>query len=158
MLPKPGTYALILLSRSEEDIQVGRLGRLQVKPGFYVYVGSAFGPGGVKARISHHKNISNHPRWHIDYLRAVTCLHGICYTYDSVRREHQWAEIFAHSRKASTPLGGFGSSDCSCKSHLTYYYSHPSLKSFSRKIHTRYNDHETVHMKKIFGSAKTHEK
>ncbi len=158
MLPKPGTYALIFLSRSEEDIQVGRLGRLKVKPGFYVYVGSAFGPGGLKARISHHKNISNHPRWHIDYLRAVTCLHGIWYTYDSVRREHHWAETFAHSRNASTPLGGFGSSDCSCKSHLTYYYSYPSLKSFSRKIHVQYYDHEKVHMKKTFGSAKTHEK
>ena len=158
MLPKPGTYALILLASSEEDIRVGRLGLLQVKPGFYVYVGSAFGPGGVNARISHHKNISNHPRWHIDYLRAVTVIQEIWYTYDSVRREHQWAEIFARSRKASTPLGGFGSSDCRCKSHLTYYYSHPSIKSFSRKIHAQYYDHETVHMKKTIGSAKTHEK
>ena len=158
MLPKPGTYALILLASSEEDIRVGRLGLLQVKPGFYVYVGSAFGPGGVKARISHHKNISNHPRWHIDYLRAVTVIQEIWYTYDSVCREHQWAEILAGSRKALTPLGGFGSSDCGCESHLIFYHSHPSIKIFSRKIHAQYCDHETVHMKIPFGSTKTHEK
>jgi Uri superfamily endonuclease len=158
MLPKSGTYALILLSRSEEDIQVGRLGRLQVKPGFYVYVGSAFGPGGVIARVSHHMNISSHPRWHIDYLRAVTLIQGIWYTFDSVCREHQWAETLARSRKASTPLRGFGSSDCRCKSHLTFYHFRPSIKTFSRKIYAQYHDHETVHMKKPFGSAKTHEK
>jgi len=154
MLPKSGTYALILWSRSEKDIQVGRLGRLQLKPGFYVYVGSAFGPGGLKARISHHRNISNRPRWHIDYLRAVTCLQGVWYTYDSVCREHHWTEVFARSKKATTPLGGFGSSDCSCKSHLTFYHSHPSVKSFSRKIHTRFCDHERVHIDKTLRPIK----
>ena len=154
MLPKPGTYALILLSRSEEDIEVGRLGRLQLKPGFYVYVGSAFGPGGLKARISHHGNITERPRWHVDYLRAVTHPQGVWYAYDSVCREHQWAEVLARAKKASTPLEGFGSSDCSCISHLIFYHARPSGKSFSRKIHSQNCDHERVHVEKTLWSRK----
>jgi Uri superfamily endonuclease len=28
---------------------------LQLQRGFYVYVGSALGPGGVRARVAHHQ-------------------------------------------------------------------------------------------------------
>ena len=154
MLAKPGTYALILHSPSAEVIRVGKLGQLQIQSGFYIYVGSAFGPGGLRARISHHRHISNHPRWHIDYLRAVTCLQGIWYTYDSIRREHQWAEVFVCSKRASIPFGGFGSSDCRCQAHLTYYQSQPSFKSFSRKIHARYRDHGKIYFDKSSGPSK----
>ena len=41
----PGTYALVLRFSSGLEIVVGRLGVLAVQPGFYVYVGSALGPG-----------------------------------------------------------------------------------------------------------------
>ena len=41
---KPGSYALILSTSTEAVIRVGRLGNLQLQPGFYVYVGSALGP------------------------------------------------------------------------------------------------------------------
>jgi len=153
MLSKPGTYALVLLSHSEKDIQVGRLGRLQLRPGFYVYVGSAFGPGGLKSRISHHENITNQPRWHIDYLRAMTDPQEVWFTYDSFRREHQWAEILARGRRASTPLEGFGSSDCGCKSHLIFFHNRPSGKFFSGKIHAQCRDHKRVHIEKNLGSG-----
>ena len=146
MLPKSGTYAIILLSCTQDVIQVGRLGALQLKPGFYIYIGSAFGPGGLRARISHHKSISKRPRWHVDYLRALTCLQGVWYTYDSLHREHQWAEVFERMRTASMPLGGFGSSDCNCKSHLFFYKARPSGKSFSRRIHSKFCDHDRVHI------------
>ena len=146
MLPKPGTYALILKSGSRDVIQVGRLGPLQLKPGFYTYVGSAFGPGGLKARISHHRRVSKHHRWHVDYLRAVTRLHGVWYTYDSILREHQWAEAMLHMKDTSIPVEGFGSSDCSCPSHLTFNHSLPSGTSFSTKIHAAFLNHDRVYV------------
>ena len=46
----PGTYALMLQADRRQTVQVGRLGQLAVEPGCYVYVGSALGPGGVRAR------------------------------------------------------------------------------------------------------------
>jgi len=57
----PGTYALILQVECRQDIQVGRLGQLSARPDFYVYIGSAFGPGEVRAPVRHHVKISERP-------------------------------------------------------------------------------------------------
>jgi hypothetical protein len=51
---RPGTYALIFTTDADLEIQVGRLGQLHVRPGVYVYVGSAHGPGGLAARVLRH--------------------------------------------------------------------------------------------------------
>lgn len=75
-----GTYALILSSATDCLLQIGRLGQLHVQPGFYVYVGSAFGPGGVRARVWHHQRSSARPHWHVDYLRRTARLVEVWYT------------------------------------------------------------------------------
>ena len=75
--PKPGTYALVLSCASTARIQVGRLGMMQLQRGYYVYLGSALGPGGLRARIAHHQKPSPHPHWHIDFLRPHTVIHSM---------------------------------------------------------------------------------
>jgi Uri superfamily endonuclease len=52
-------------------LSVGRLGEFDLVPGFYAYVGSAFGLGGLRARIGHHPESTAEPHWHIDYLLKV---------------------------------------------------------------------------------------
>ena len=141
MQPTPGTYTLILSSTVKKPVKIGKLGTLFLKPGFYVYIGSAFGPGGLKARISHHLKNSSRPHWHIDYVGPTLRLYQIWYTYDLTRREHQWADVHAGTRGASIPLPGFGSSDCGCPSHLFFYQSPPSGNRFRRKIKSRIGDH-----------------
>jgi hypothetical protein len=79
--PKPGTYVLILSCASNARIQIGRLGTMQLKRGYYVYLGSALGPGGIRARIAHHQKLSARPHWHVDYLRAHTRLHSVWLSY-----------------------------------------------------------------------------
>ena len=59
--PKPGTYALVLSCSADFDIQIGRLGTMRLQPGYYVYLGSALGPGGLRARIAHHQKPSLRP-------------------------------------------------------------------------------------------------
>jgi len=71
MQAQPGTYALVMRCSSDQQVEVGKLGSLRLQSGFYVYVGSAFGPGGLKARIAHHVKISERPHWHIDYLHPA---------------------------------------------------------------------------------------
>src|SRR5208337_915533 len=88
---RPGTYVLVLSSRSTDLIQIGKLGALQLQLGFYVYVGSALGPGGLRARLAHHLKPSRRPHWHLDYLRAHTRVEEICYRHDARRLEHIWA-------------------------------------------------------------------
>jgi Uri superfamily endonuclease len=137
----PGTYTLVLSSSVEKPVNIGKLGTLFLKPGFYVYIGSAFGPGGLKARIKHHFSYSTRPHWHLDYLRPALSVCEIWYTYDQTRREHQWAAIHSQTRGSILPLPGFGSSDCRCLSHLLFYKSKPSGNHFRRKIRAEFNDH-----------------
>jgi hypothetical protein len=67
----PGTYALILALQSSTELQVGCLGRIRFHAPFYLYFGSAFGPGGLQARIEHHLQPARRAHWHIDYLRQA---------------------------------------------------------------------------------------
>jgi Uri superfamily endonuclease len=124
--PKPGTYALILSCASNASIQVGRLGTMQLQRGYYVYMGSALGPGGLRARIAHHQKLSTRPHWHIDYLRAHTRLRSVWLWYDGRRHEHEWARAMQKAQDATIPLMGFGASDCSCLSHLYFLQRHPT--------------------------------
>ena len=132
--PKPGTYALVLRAKSGRSIRIGRLGTLEIRPGFYLYVGSAFGPGGVQARLRHHLKRSTRPHWHIDYLRPATQLVEVWHSHEEAIREHAWAEAIRGMRSASTPLPGFGSSDCRCPSHLSFHSERPSRQSLRRAL------------------------
>ena len=49
-----GTYVLIASLAQMKRLEIGSLGRQDIVPGFYLYVGSAFGAGGLRARIGHH--------------------------------------------------------------------------------------------------------
>jgi Uri superfamily endonuclease len=141
---QPGTYALLLSSSATCPLQIGRLGQCCVRPGFYVYVGSACGPGGVRARVSHHQKPAIRPHWHIDYLRTVTRLEDIWYVYGAVRWEHVWADIVQHLCGASVPLRRFGASDCTCASHLYFFPRRPSWHAFCRKVQHVYRDHPLI--------------
>jgi Uri superfamily endonuclease len=145
----PGTYALALKSSSNSKIEVGRLGSLRLQNGFYVYVGSAFGPGGLNARIAHHMKISERPHWHIDYLRPALDLTEIWFTYDPRHREHQWAGVLANFRHPTIPISGFGASDCHCKSHLYLIRSKPSLRRFRDKLRANLNRHGRIFAHKL---------
>src|SRR5664280_171056 len=114
--------------------QRGRLGALRLRSGFYVYVGSALGPGGVRARRAHHRKLSRRPHWHIDYLRAHTRVEEIWYCLDTRRLEHIWAEHIRLTEGASVPLVGFGSTDCRCESHLFFFERRPSRERFRQVL------------------------
>jgi len=133
MKPEGGAYALILFCPRDKLVQIGKLGPLELRRGFYVYVGSAQGPGGVRARVAHHQKVSQRPHWHIDYLRLHARLDRIWYSHDKVRREHQWARFIHALRGASVPMAGFGSSDCKCKTHLFFFTRRPSFGEFRQR-------------------------
>jgi Uri superfamily endonuclease len=131
---QPGTYALVLASTKAATIRVGKLGSLQLQPGFYVYIGSAHGPGGLQARLAHHLERTDRPHWHVDYLRAHTNPEEVWFCYDRTPWEHRWARCLGLQRGASVPLAGFGSSDCTCESHLFFFGSRPSRAAFARSV------------------------
>ncbi len=64
----PGSYVLVFEMEQPLSLEVGRLGAVNLAPGRYVYFGSAWGPGGLRARIRRHVRPDKLPHWHIDYL------------------------------------------------------------------------------------------
>ncbi len=133
MEAKPGTYALVFQSDLNRSVQIGKRGALAIVPGVYVYVGSAFGPGGLRARVGRHLMKNKKRRWHIDYLRSEIEPVEVWFTYHPQKQEHRWASTLASMRTASIPLPGFGSSDCECKSHLFHFKRPPSFASFKKR-------------------------
>ncbi|HDO20376.1 MAG TPA: DUF123 domain-containing protein, partial [Candidatus Bathyarchaeota archaeon] len=83
--------------------------------GIYVYVGSA--QNSLEKRIARHFRKKKKKFWHIDYLlenenvKIITVLYKI-----APRREE--CRIAKEINNIGSPIKGFGSSDCKCKSHL----------------------------------------
>lgn len=136
LIAQPGTYALVLTTAAGAVVQIGKVGTLRLQPGFYVYVGSAFGPGGLVARIRHHQRIAVRPHWHIDYLRMVCDLAEIWFAADTARREHVWAKALAKLPRAAVPMPGFGSSDCDRETHLFCFSRKPCFAAFRQRVRT----------------------
>ncbi len=148
----PGTYVLVLEVREPARIRAGRLGELEVRPGWYLYIGSAFGPGGVAARCRHHRRTAIRPHWHIDYLRAVSELREIWFSCDSAKREHTWSRLIGEETGATRPFPGFGASDCDCGSHLFCFPKPPSFQEFRRRIQDALPGHGPLRRTAIEGA------
>lgn len=124
---KPGTYILVLYVASNRELQVGKLGVLQVKPGYYLYLGSAFGPGGLKARLTRHARMNKKRHWHIDYLIPSQKMREVWFTEYPRKVEHLLAGAISSQPDIEIPLSGFGASDCACDAHLFFRRKEPAL-------------------------------
>ncbi|MEM2878411.1 MAG: GIY-YIG nuclease family protein [Candidatus Hadarchaeales archaeon] len=111
-----GTYAIILHVPYDISLSVGELGRVDFGAGYYAYIGSAL--GGLEARVSRHLKSEKKLHWHIDHLmlhaRAVDVVAAEC-------EEKKECEVAGNLAKGLKGVKGFGSSDCSCASHLFYH-------------------------------------
>lgn len=129
----PGTYLLLLRLEEDREIETGRLGNLFFPRGYYLYVGSARGPGGLRARLARHRGKAKHLRWHIDYLRCHANLIEIWAVESHERLECLWAQQLAQLSPAR-PIREFGSSDCRCPSHLFHFPERPSPRRFTDSL------------------------
>jgi Uri superfamily endonuclease len=129
-----GTYVLILHLPHPATVDVGRLGSFQFPGGWYAYVGSARGPGGLAARISRHRRPSKPLHWHVDYLRVRAHPVAVWYAVGDQKRECAWAETLSRLPGASTPAPRFGASDCRCPTHLIYFDAPPELPLFAQAV------------------------
>ncbi len=129
----PGTYALILHLAQARAIQVGRLGMFRFPAGFYAYLGSAYGPGGLRARLGRHLADEKRLHWHIDYLRQAAPVTAL-WLVERQRQECTWAQALATLPGARQPVPGFGASDCACPSHLIHFPEPPALADLRQRV------------------------
>jgi len=111
-----GAYALTFRLDGPVTLPISRLNNPVLAAGIYVYAGSAFGPGGIRARVSRHLRANKKPHWHIDHLSACAACVEVK-IYPGGRECALVADMLATG--ADVPVPGFGSSDCrDCAAHL----------------------------------------
>ncbi len=133
-----GQYVLLLHLPHAERLTVGKLGTFDFLAGWYAYVGSAFGSGGLLGRIKHHLRPVERPHWHIDYLRRVALIKEIWLSPDSERHEQEWVELILAIPGATILIDGFGASDSFWESHLIYFDVRPALEDFVVGVRARF--------------------
>lgn len=122
-----GGYLLILELEEEIRLSAGHLGEIDFPAGYYCYVGSAM--KNLTERMSRHLRKRKNFRWHIDYLRDRTLILACLPVRSAGPLECDMARAMEDIADDSVP--GFGSSDCSCPSHLFRFSTNPlKLTSF----------------------------
>jgi sugar fermentation stimulation protein A len=120
-----GNYLIILELPQAAEAEVGSLGTLRFKAGWYVYAGSAM--KNLRSRIARHqRKIRKQKHWHLDYLTpfAKTPIKALpILSYRNLECDLT-RELLALGGK---PVAGFGSSDCKnkCPAHLCYFGTSP---------------------------------
>jgi len=119
-----GVYALIFRN-FPCSLPIGSLGEIHFRRGWHIYVGSAGGPGGF-ARVRRHRDLAiardRLPRWHVDHLLlspSFSLRHLVCGPSEG-DLECTLARALGHGG-----IPSFGSSDCSCGSHLFHRAADP---------------------------------
>ena len=118
-----GVYVLLMELKTDKQIQIGKLGKLFFKKGFYAYVGSAL--NNLEKRIQRHLSLEKKMHWHVDYLLKYANITDVFYKETNEKIECNVARKLAESLKG---INGFGCSDCNCKSHL-FYGSNKEIKN-----------------------------
>lgn len=116
-LPRtPGTYVLLIVLDRSRTVRPGRLGRIDLSAGLYLYFGSAL--GGIAARVERHLRAHKSLHWHIDALTSAARPEEVWWVESGERLECHWARTALAVEGVEAPVRGFGSSDCRCESHL----------------------------------------
>ncbi|MCS7203323.1 MAG: DNA/RNA nuclease SfsA [Thermodesulfovibrio sp.] len=117
-----GSYLLVIGLAKNIELNIGSLGSLRFRKGYYIYVGSA--KRGLSKRIKRHKRKLKKFRWHIDYLLKEA---QIIQDFPIITSLHVECDIAKKLEEISDEvLENFGCSDCSCKTHLFYLRDNPT--------------------------------
>jgi sugar fermentation stimulation protein A len=116
-----GVYLVVLSLERDTRIETGGLGEVFYKSGWYVYVGSA--KRALASRVRRHLAKRKTRHWHIDYLSIAANSARAYPIYTDLDLECELAEEVR--RAGGAGVKGFGSSDCTCESHLFRFGTDP---------------------------------
>jgi len=111
-----GAYALIIELARQITVTIGKRPPVTLDAGWYLYAGSARGPGGIRARVGRHLRRGKTVRWHVDRLTNSA---GVAAVLAFAGGDECAITAALRARGMDAPVPGFGSSDCRrCASHL----------------------------------------
>ncbi|WP_297536182.1 DUF123 domain-containing protein [Thermococcus sp.] len=114
-----GSYFLVIKLDGEKTVRTkGRSFRL--KPGYYVYVGSAM--NSLEKRVARHFRREKRLHWHIDYLLQKAELLRAYLIPSDVKLEE---ELSHEVSKFGEPVPGFGAGDVKVSTNLYRFEDEP---------------------------------
>lgn len=113
------------------EIRIGKLGVYEFPKAYYVYCGSAHGPGGIYSRVGRHLTDGKKLRWHVDYAMQYMTPVEVWVSIQAEKLECAWSNLL-NTLGGEVLVAGFGSSDCSCPSHLLKFNTIPVFGDFQR--------------------------
>lgn len=118
-----GNYVIVAYSTIPFSLKMRKFGLLELPAGYYLYCGSAHGPGGLRSRISRHLAKQTAKFWHFDYLKEYLQPQCVWWQINVANFECETAQFLAALAGANCVVRGFGASDCrrGCSSHLVYF-------------------------------------
>ncbi len=115
--PAKGAYVLVLRMDRAVPISIKTLPANRLNPGLYLYAGSAYGAGGLTARLKRHFDVNKTLHWHVDHLTTQAAELAAHAVPDA--NECELADKMLSAGGFEVAVAGFGSSDCrGCRSHL----------------------------------------
>ena len=128
-------------------LTIGALDSQSFPTGCYVYVGSARGPGGLRARVGRHLDHTamNPSHWHIDALTSEFEITEVWWVASKENVECLWARWL--SETLSRHVANFGASDCRCPGHLFFTADQGGITSALSYL--RQNFEANVHQLKV---------
>ncbi|MEM4676309.1 MAG: GIY-YIG nuclease family protein [Candidatus Korarchaeota archaeon] len=134
---KPGTYLLLLEVSHPMTLRVGCLGNVFFNNSNHLYVGSALGKSGLRARISRHLHNKKKIFWHIDYLLQHARVKAVYFIVSNQKLECKIARALI--TRGIEFVEGFGSSDCNCESHLFVISNVRDIEKILRELNLKYS-------------------
>ena len=139
---KKGVYCLQIRLDTPKTLCIGALGDIDFSAGYYIYVGSALGSGGLSRVSRHIKFYREHyrkPKWHVDYLTMNAVLEK---TYCMETEDRLECQLAAAVGGDCIPK--FGCSDCDCISHLYYRPTSPEqdIRTAFEKLGAKITEHQ----------------
>jgi sugar fermentation stimulation protein A len=117
-----GNYLILLELPEDRDIEVGALGIIPFRAGWYVYAGSA--RKNLSQRINRHlRRQRKQKHWHMDYLTPWAGKMKALPIQSYRNLECPLARDM--EKLGGQGIAGFGASDCKCGSHLFYFEEPP---------------------------------
>ncbi len=124
----PGAYLLLIALTERTLVKLPNMPSASLSPGHYLYAGSAYGPGGLKARVARHMRRAKSRRWHIDQLTETGDVFGAW-----IFPEWNECNLVDINSALPIPIARFGSTDCKhCRSHLLGPISTSASVKYSR--------------------------
>jgi sugar fermentation stimulation protein A len=110
-----GSYLILYRLPRKRLIEIGNLGKVTFKQGYYIYVGSAM--KSLSKRVERHRRIRKTFYWHIDSFSAAAEFNSSLPVRSEDDLECELASAMSNISEWSVP--GFGCSDCSV-AHLGF--------------------------------------